>query len=44
VVKQGRTLTLVQANIFAESKGNEKLIALLTATMMAIDWRGGILD
>ena len=44
VVKPGRTLTLVQANIFAESKGNEKLIALLTATMMAIEGRDGILD
>jgi acyl-coenzyme A thioesterase PaaI-like protein len=44
VVKPGRTLALVQANIFAESKGNEKLIALLTATMMAIEGRDGILD
>ena len=44
VVKPGRTLTLVQANIFAESKGNEKLIAFLTATMMAIEGRDGILD
>jgi acyl-coenzyme A thioesterase PaaI-like protein len=44
VVKPGRTLTLVQTDIFAESKGKEKLIALLTATMMAIEGRDGILD
>jgi uncharacterized protein (TIGR00369 family) len=44
VVKPGRTLTVVQTDIFAESNGQEKLIALLTATMMAIEGRDGILD
>ncbi len=44
VVKAGRTLTLAQAEVFAESDGKERLVALLTATMMAIDDRDGITD
>jgi len=40
----GRTLTLVQTDVFAESRGHEKLIALLTATMMSIEGRKGIDD
>jgi uncharacterized protein (TIGR00369 family) len=44
VVKSGRTLTLVQTEDFAESQGQEKLIALLTATMMSIEGRQGIDD
>lgn len=44
VVKAGRTLTLTQAEVFAESDGQERLIALLTATMMAIEGRAGIND
>jgi uncharacterized protein (TIGR00369 family) len=44
VVKSGRTLTLVQTEVFAESQGKEKLIALLTATKMSIEGREGIDD
>jgi uncharacterized protein (TIGR00369 family) len=44
VVKPGRTLTLVQTEVFAENQGKEKLIALLTATMMSIEGREGIDD
>jgi uncharacterized protein (TIGR00369 family) len=44
VIKAGRTLTLTQADVFAESQGQEKLIALLTATMMSITGRDGIDD
>ena len=33
VIKAGRTLTLAQTEVFAERVGQEKLIALLTATM-----------
>jgi acyl-coenzyme A thioesterase PaaI-like protein len=44
VIKPGRTLTLVQTEVFAESRGQEKLIALLTATMMSIEGRDGIDD
>lgn len=44
VVKAGRTLTLAQAEVFAESGGREKLIALLTATLMTIRGRAGIDD
>jgi uncharacterized protein (TIGR00369 family) len=44
VVKSGRTLTLVQTEVFAESQGQENLIALLTATMMSIEGRQGIDD
>jgi uncharacterized protein (TIGR00369 family) len=44
VVKAGRTLTLAQTEVFAINGGSEKLIALLTATMMAIEWRDGVTD
>jgi uncharacterized protein (TIGR00369 family) len=44
VVKAGRTLTVAQAEVFAESGGREKLIALLTATLMAVEDREGISD
>jgi uncharacterized protein (TIGR00369 family) len=44
VVKAGRTLTLAQAEVFAENAGQEKLIALLTATLMAVKGRDGISD
>ena len=44
VVKAGRTLTLAQADVFAQSQGKERLIALLTATMMTIEGRDGIDD
>ena len=44
VVKAGRTLTLAQSEVFAESGGQKKLIALLTATMMTIEGREGVID
>lgn len=44
VVKSGRTLTVAQTEVFAETGGEEKLIALLTATMMAVEDREGITD
>ena len=44
VVKAGRTLTLAQTDVFAENGGQEKLIALLTATMMTIEGREGVTD
>jgi uncharacterized protein (TIGR00369 family) len=44
VVKSGRTLTLAQAEVFAESGGQERLVALLTATLMTIQGRDGIAD
>ncbi len=44
VVKAGRTLTVAQSEVFAVSDGMEKLIALLTATMMAVEDRDGITD
>ena len=37
VVKAGRTLTVAQAEVYAETAGQEKLIALLTATLMSIE-------
>jgi uncharacterized protein (TIGR00369 family) len=42
VVKAGRTLTLAQTEVFAEDKGHQRLIALLTATLMAVEGREGI--
>jgi len=44
IVKAGRTLTLAQTEVFAESDGQEKLVALLTATLMTIEGRDGISD
>ncbi len=44
VVKPGRTLTLTQSEVFAIGNGQEKLIALLTATMMTLRDRDGISD
>lgn len=44
VVKAGRTLTLAQSEVFAETDGEEKLIALLTATLMTVEGREGIND
>lgn len=44
VVKPGRTLTLTQADVFAVSGDQEKLVALLTATMMTLKDRDGISD
>lgn len=44
VVKAGRTLTVAQTEVFAEGAGDEKLVALLTATLMTIEGRGGVAD
>jgi uncharacterized protein (TIGR00369 family) len=44
VIKAGRTLTLAQAEVFSESAGEEKLVALLTATLMRIEGRDGVAD
>jgi uncharacterized protein (TIGR00369 family) len=44
VVKAGRTLTLTQADVFAINGGQEKLIALLTGTLMVVKGRDGISD
>jgi uncharacterized protein (TIGR00369 family) len=44
VVKAGRTLTLAQTEVVAESTTGDKLVALLTATLMVIEGREGIAD
>jgi uncharacterized protein (TIGR00369 family) len=44
VVKAGKTLTVAQSDVVAESGGLEKPIALLTATMMTVEDREGISD
>jgi len=44
VVKAGRTLTVAQSQVFAERAGEEKLIALLTASIMTVANREGIND
>jgi hypothetical protein len=43
-VKAGRTLTFAHAEIFAETGGGSKLIAFLTATLMAVADREGVSD
>lgn len=44
VVKAGRTLTIAQTEVFAENNGKQKLVALLTATLMAMEGREGVSD
>jgi uncharacterized protein (TIGR00369 family) len=44
VIKAGRTLTVAQTEVFAESAGGSKLIALLTATLMAVEGREDVSD
>ena len=44
VIKAGRTLTLAQTEVFSETAGEEKLVALLTATLMTIEARQGVID
>lgn len=44
VVKAGRTLTIAQTEVFAQTGGKEKLVALLTATMMTMTGRDGVSD
>jgi uncharacterized protein (TIGR00369 family) len=44
VVKAGRTLTIAQAEVIAEDGADERLVALLTATVMSIEGRAGISD
>jgi acyl-coenzyme A thioesterase PaaI-like protein len=44
VIKAGRTLTLAQAEVFAKAEGQEKLVAILTATLMVVKGRDGISD
>lgn len=44
VIKAGRTLTLAQAEVFAETGAGTKLVALLTATLMAVEGREGVTD
>ena len=42
VVKAGRTITLAQTEVFAVQESREKQIALLTATLMAVEGRDGL--
>lgn len=44
VIKAGRTLTLAQTEVFSETGGEEKLVALLTATLMTIEGRNAVAD
>ena len=44
VVMAGRTSTVAQSEVFADSGGAEKLIAILTATLMTVEAREGISD
>lgn len=44
VIKAGRTLTLAQADVMAEANGQQKQVAFLTATIMAIEGRDGLVD
>lgn len=42
VIKPGRTLTVAEARAFAIADGSERLIASMTATLMAVRGRAGI--
>jgi uncharacterized protein (TIGR00369 family) len=40
VIKSGRTISVCEGHAFAVTGGVEKLIATMTATMMAVGWHG----
>ena len=44
VIKAGRMLTLAQTEVFSQTAQEEKLVALLTATLMTIEGRDGVAD
>lgn len=44
VIKSGRTLTLAQTDVFAEREGQERLVAVLMATLMTVEGRAGVSD
>lgn len=44
VIKAGRTISAAQAEVYAVKDGQEKLCALLTASLMTIEGRDGISD
>lgn len=44
VLKPGRTLSVAQAEVFGEEAGKRTTIALLIATMMAVEGRDGVVD
>lgn len=44
VIKAGRTLTLAQTDVFAEREGQDKLVAVLMATLMTVEGRSGVDD
>lgn len=44
VVKAGRALTVAQTEVFAETGGQSKLIALLTATLVTVAGREDVRD
>lgn len=44
IIKAGRTLTLAQTEVFSETAEEERLVALLTATLMTIEGRDGVAD
>ena len=44
VVKPVRTLTVTQGEVFAETGSERRLVALLTATLMAVEGRDDVRD
>ena len=44
VVRAGRTLIVTQAEVLAHAEASEQAVALMTATIMAIEGRDGIVD
>jgi uncharacterized protein (TIGR00369 family) len=44
VVRPGRTLSVSQATVFGEREGRREAVALLTATLMRLEGREGVID
>lgn len=44
VVKAGRTLIVALAEVFAEAEGRSRLVALMTASLMTVTGRDGVVD
>lgn len=44
VLKPGRTLTVAQTEVYAQTGRSRTIVALLTATLMAVEGRDGVRD
>ena len=44
VVRPGRTITVTQGEVFAETGGERRPVALMTSTLISVEGRDGVVD